>query len=67
MLYDIFLCTVKFSEEKLSCSAHLSLSKIQNSNHKVIVSIKYPGMYCIQHVTTSYWNELSVESKPSET
>lgn len=52
MLYNIFLCTVKVSEEKLACSARLSLSKVQNANHKVIVSIKYTGMYCIQHVTT---------------
>lgn len=54
MLYDVFLCTVKVSEEKLAYSARLSLSKIQDANRKVIVSIKYTGMYCIQHITAPY-------------
>lgn len=47
MCYDVFLCTVKVLEEKLSCSAHLSLREMQNTNHKVVVSIKYAGVYCI--------------------
>lgn len=57
MLYDILFCTVKASEEKLSSSAPLSLSKMQNTSHKVIVLVTYAGMYCTQHVAASYRNE----------
>lgn len=52
MLYDIFLCTVKVSEEKLACSAHLPLGKIQDTNHNMSVSIEYAGMYCIQRYSS---------------
>lgn len=55
MCYDVFLCAVTVLEEKLSCSAHLSLRKIQNTNHKVHSCLNKICRHVLyQHVTTPY-------------